>query len=314
MSKVLVTGSEGFVSQYICKELIDNDYYITGIDNQEKYGDKKRIHSNCKLFSLSRFDLRNYPRLDNYFDLLKPNIVICCASKVGGIRTLSSYTDVNILENKIIDLNTITLCKKYEVSHVIYLSTANVYGRFLGVDCKESTPMTPRDINTSYAKYKWETEELLLQYDLPYTIFRLANAAGIGDDNEEGRHVIGDLVHNLKKSSEPCSLYGGGLQIRNFIHGSDIAKYILSAIKEPKLSIKNIFNLGNPNNTTSIKELAHKIQQKMQPHSFHCYEHEKSLPNDIQNNIMNMDKLIRTFGNAKISLDEIIEEAVKYYE
>ena len=38
MSKVLVTGSEGFIGGYIVKQLLDENYEVIGIDNFSKYG------------------------------------------------------------------------------------------------------------------------------------------------------------------------------------------------------------------------------------------------------------------------------------
>ena len=33
MSKVILTGSQGFIGSYVCKDLLDKGYEVIGIDN-----------------------------------------------------------------------------------------------------------------------------------------------------------------------------------------------------------------------------------------------------------------------------------------
>ena len=50
MNKVLLTGSEGFIGGYVVKELLDQGYFVYGIDNLSKYGSIIRNHSDNKNF------------------------------------------------------------------------------------------------------------------------------------------------------------------------------------------------------------------------------------------------------------------------
>ena len=36
--KILVTGAKGFVGGYIVEKLLENNFYVIGLDNETKYG------------------------------------------------------------------------------------------------------------------------------------------------------------------------------------------------------------------------------------------------------------------------------------
>ena len=59
MSKVLVTGSEGFIGGYIVKQLLDENYEVIGIDNFSKYGKVEREHIGNNNFQLFEGDVKN---------------------------------------------------------------------------------------------------------------------------------------------------------------------------------------------------------------------------------------------------------------
>ena len=38
MTKVLITGSQGFIGSYLCNEFLNQGYEVIGVDNYAKYG------------------------------------------------------------------------------------------------------------------------------------------------------------------------------------------------------------------------------------------------------------------------------------
>ena len=52
MKRVLVTGSQGFIGSYVCNELLQNNYHVTGVDNFSKYGPVTRAHDKNENFTL----------------------------------------------------------------------------------------------------------------------------------------------------------------------------------------------------------------------------------------------------------------------
>ena len=60
MRKVIVTGSQGFIGSYVCKDLLDSGYQVVGIDNYSKYGKLPRSHDKHPNFTLLEEDIINW--------------------------------------------------------------------------------------------------------------------------------------------------------------------------------------------------------------------------------------------------------------
>lgn len=106
--KILITGSQGFIGSYICKELLENDYIVTGVDNFSKYGHLIRGHDNHKNFTLINTDCSNQTflvKIKEYdFDY-----IIAGAAMIGGISYFHKYAYDLIASNERIIANTFNL-------------------------------------------------------------------------------------------------------------------------------------------------------------------------------------------------------------
>ena len=64
MSRVIITGSQGFIGSYLVNEFLDAGYSVTGVDNYSKYGEVTRPHDSRKGFGLVTHDLKeSFPDL-----------------------------------------------------------------------------------------------------------------------------------------------------------------------------------------------------------------------------------------------------------
>ena len=60
MSKVLITGSQGFIGSYLCAEFLNKGYEVVGVDNFSKYGPITRAHDNHPNFHLIEMDVVDF--------------------------------------------------------------------------------------------------------------------------------------------------------------------------------------------------------------------------------------------------------------
>ena len=55
--RILVTGSQGFIGTYLCKELLDRGHKVIGVDDFSKYGTVLRPHDTHPNFNLQLMDM-----------------------------------------------------------------------------------------------------------------------------------------------------------------------------------------------------------------------------------------------------------------
>ena len=102
------------------------------------------------------------------------------------------------------------------------------------------------------------------EYGLQYTLFRPFNWIGSGLDSfnsskEGSSRVITQFFGNIARG-EPIKLVDGGLQRRSFTDVSDGIEALIKIIENKNnIADGKIYNIGNPYNDLSIKELANKM-------------------------------------------------------
>ncbi len=133
MSKILVTGSAGFIGMHLCKSLLDDDFEVLGIDNLNNYYDP-----NLKLarldqlkpygnFTFEKVDIADRDSLTQSFQSFNPNKVVNLAAQAGvrySIENPYAYMNSNLVGF----LNIIELCRHNKVEGLIYASSSSVYG------------------------------------------------------------------------------------------------------------------------------------------------------------------------------------------
>jgi len=146
------------------------------------------------------------------------------------------------------------------LERVICFSTSEIFGAGADRVDEHGTPSFPdaTDPRWCYAIGKLAAEHLALgyykQYGLPITIVRPFNVFGEG---RTGNHALLYFIGNALKG-EDLVVYGDGSQVRAWCHIDDFCDAIISILDTDK-AIGKAFNIGNPANVVSVKELAEKV-------------------------------------------------------
>ena len=154
------------------------------------------------------------------------------------------------------------------VKHIVFSSTAAVYGEPLEVPIPETHPTAPTNV---YGASKRMVEELLKWYDriygIKYISLRYFNAAGadisglIGEHHEPETHLIPIVMQRILGQRDELFVYGNdyltddGTCIRDYVHVTDLAqahKLALTALTDGIDS--RTYNLGNGSGY-SVKEV-----------------------------------------------------------
>lgn len=217
---VVVTGSQGFIGGYLCRELLENGYQVIGIDNYSKYGRLKRDYDDHPNFLLEEYDLAHHRTPSFLGNLLKDaDYVIAGAAMIGGISYFHKYPYTLLAANERIMANTcdsaITGFKHGKLSRLVVISSSMVfegadaydaemdgiitrYGAdCCGVSSHEQVGLSPwpskeGDVEvfpppySTYGFQKLATEYFCKganqEFGLPYTIVRPFNCVGIGEE------------------------------------------------------------------------------------------------------------------------------------
>ena len=237
MSKILVTGGWGMLGQALQKEL-----------------------PQATFLSSKACDLTRRHMTEGCFGLQRPQAVIHLAGKVGGIKGNNDNQYQYFYENIRINTNVIDACRLRKVDYILALSSVCVYPRIA-----PHYPITenmlhegePEPTNRTYAFTKRLMQvQLEALPEQKSCVLYSTNLYGPRDHfNEEGAHVIPDLIsklHKAKINNEPeVELYGTGVSLRQFTYVEDMA-CLIKAIFTARLC--GSFNAGNPEQV-SIKEL-----------------------------------------------------------
>ena len=159
-------------------------------------------------------------------------------------------------------------CVKYG-KRLIFPSTSEIYG--MSPDAvldEETSPLVYGPINKQrwiYAASKQLLDRVIYAYgvrdNLDYTLFRPFNFIGPNLDNieepkEGSSRVFTQFLSNILYR-RPIKLVDGGGQKRSFTYIDDAIECLLRIIENAeRRATRRIFNIGNPANCVSIRDLA----------------------------------------------------------
>jgi UDP-glucose 4-epimerase len=140
----------------------------------------------------------------------------------------------------------------------VFASSRLVYGATGGTPVSEEHPTRPTSL---YALHKLTVEHYLRiyreQFGLPYCVLRLTNPYGPFQLPERRAYGVLNQFVMAAIHGAPLPLFGGGSQLRDYVHASDVARAILSACRDAR-SVGEVFNVG-AGRSVSLAEAAQAI-------------------------------------------------------
>lgn len=333
MTKVLVTGSAGFIGGYIVEELLSQGYEVVGVDNFSKYGPVSHSYDSHPNYTFVAGDAQDVKLMTEL--LLDCDHLIAGAAMIGGISYFHTFAYDLLATNERIMASTcdaaISAHREGKLKKVTYMSSSMV---FESTDAWPSIEGQERQIPpplSSYGFQKLAVEYFARaawdQYALPYTIIRPFNCVGVGErralsdvEIKSGNvslamsHVVPDLVQKVLKGQDPLHILGDGSQVRHYTYGADLAQGIVLSLEHPR-ALNEDFNLSTDEETT-VLELATAIWNKV-------YGTEKPLSivndppfeHDVQRRSPSTAKARDLLGyEASTSLNDMLEIVIPWVE
>jgi len=331
MTKVVVTGSAGFIGGYVVEELLAQGYEVVGLDNFSKYGRVTKSYDDNPAYTLVEGDARDVDVLTSLLD--DADHLIAGAAMIGGISYFHAYAYDLLATNERIMASTcdaaIAAHGRGRLQKVTYLSSSMVFESatswpsFEGQEREVPPPLSSYGFQKLAVEYFARSAES--QYGLPYTIVRPFNCVGVGEGRALGEvevlsgnvklamsHVVPDLVQKVVKGQDPLHILGDGSQVRHYTYGGDLAKGIVTCMTHPA-ALNDDFNISTSEPTT-VRELAEVIWRKIKgPDVPLRLELEPPYEHDVQKRVPGVDKARDVLGfEAATTLEEMLDEVIPW--
>lgn len=221
--RFLVTGGAGFIGSHVVEYLVGLNHVCIVLDD---FSTGLRPNIPCEV-QLYQRDIRDAGLTELMIDE-KIDLVIHLAGQTMVPVSLDNPgfdCAVNVLGT----VNLLEACRLAAVKRVVFASTAAVYGMTEHLPISEPQAGVPISF---YGLSKYTGEQYLQlywrQFGLSYVVLRFANVYGErqGDGGEGG--VI-SIFANKIRCGEPVTIFGDGLQTRDFIYAGDVARAIFQA-------------------------------------------------------------------------------------
>lgn len=337
MNKILVIGAGGFIGSHLCEEILNvhPDWEITAVDItttkiQHLLG--KPNFNFLKINILS--EVNAVDELVKTHDIVLPLAAVANPSIYvqDPLRVFALDFEAN--------LQIVKSAAKHH-TRVVFPSTSEVYGM---CGDEEFVEDSSNCVTGPICKQRWIyscCKQMLdrIIYALgvqdknfDYTLFRPFNWIGprlddISNPANGSSRVVTQFLSNILHGQN-IQLVGGGAQIRCFTYISDGISALIKILEnENGCASKQIFNIGNPSNELSIKDLASKIKKIAMNYSS-IKENAKNIeiisvdPDDYYGesyqdvsrrvpSIMNSSELLG--WEPKVGLDELLTKTMDFY-
>lgn len=262
--KILILGVNGFIGHHLSKRILETtDWEVYGMDMNDnriqEFTDNKRFHF------FEGDIVINHEWIEYHVkkcDVVLPLVAI--ATPASYVKDPLGVFELDFEAN----LPIVRACVKYK-KRILFPSTSEVYGMS---EDREFHPYETNLILGPLNKPRWIyscAKQLMdrviaaygQQQGFEYTLFRPFNWIGSGLDSihtpkEGSSRVVTQFIGHISRG-ENIQLVDGGVQRRSFTDVEDGISALIRIIENADgIASSKIYNIGNPLNDLSIRELA----------------------------------------------------------
>jgi len=301
-SKIYIAGHRGFVGNALLQNLQQKEY------------------TNLLIRTRSELDLLNQADTLKFLQEQKPDCVVLCAAKVGGILPNSTKPAEFIYENLQIQNNIIHGSYLSGVKKLIFLASSCAFPRHAPQPMKEEYlfqgDFEPTNFGYGVAKAAGikMCEAYNKQYNTNYISLNPSNLYGIGDNfDEKTSHAMASLirkVHIAKSNNDDhIILWGTGTACREWLFIEDLADIIENFINRNDIK-ESLINTGYGKDLTML-DMAKTVMKAL---DYECeIKFDTSKPDGMPRKLVD-SSIMHSYGiKAQTNLEDGIRKTYKWF-
>lgn len=236
----LVTGGAGFIGSHIVDLLLEQGSEVRILDNLTG-GRLQNFEHNKEnpLFTFHNLDITTvdlnhhiFRGVDWLFHMAGIGDIVPSIEKPLEYFHTNAYGTARIAE----------AARIANVKKVVYAASSSCYGT-AAVPTNELAPINPQ---YPYALTKYIGEQTLLHYNqvygLPVNSIRIFNAYGPRSRTSGAYGAVFGVFLRQKLAGKPLTVVGDGMQSRDFVYATDVARAFVAAALTDKVG--EIYNIG----------------------------------------------------------------------
>lgn len=300
MKKILVTGSTGLVGKNFVNHSQSSQYQILAPTHTE-------------------LDLLNSQDVMTYLKENKPDIIVHCAARVGGIKSNMNNLFGYLYDNAAMGFNLINAAKHAGINEILNLGSSCMYPK------DAVNPLVEKDLlsgkleetNEGYAISKLAVAKLCLyatqQLNLNYKTLIPCNLYGLWDKfDAERSHMLPAAIrkiHFAKSTNDNVEIWGSGTARREFMFAEDLADFMYFALDNFD-KIPSIMNVGTGKDHTILEY--HEIVRNVLNADVRFVTNQE-MPDGMKQKVLDVSIQQSLGWSPRTSLTSGIEKTYKHF-
>lgn len=251
--KILVTGGAGFIGSHLLQLLQGQQGVEVVVYDNLSSGRREHVPKGIRLVE---GDVRDAEGLAHLFASEVFDSVVHLAAQTMVPYSLS-HPEEDCQINLLGLINILECCRKYAVKHIVFSSSAAVYGDNLNIPLHEEEKPMP---TSAYGITKMASEHYLRMYHDLYglntTVLRFANVYG-ERQGAGGEGGVVSIFCKLLAAGQGVTVFGNGEQTRDFVYAGDIAEALW---RGSQLEGHHVINISTQKET-SVNQLLAAFKQ-----------------------------------------------------
>jgi len=307
--RILITGGAGFIGTHLAERLADQHDLV--------------LFDNFRRDSLASAPaLASHPRVTTLRgDVLDPAAVaramdgVTTVLHLAAIAGVSSYYSEPLRTLRVNLLGTVNVLDRaveQKIESLVYFSTSEVYGPN-AANVQEDSGFhigSVSDRRWVYATSKLGGEQMVLRYAEEYgfraTTVRPFNVFG---PRQTGEGAISNFC-KARAAGRPLKVYGSGTEVRAWCYISDLVDAVMAILSVPEAA-GQAFNIGNPDEPVTTRELAERFVQLFPPTGIVTEAVDRA---DVQMRVPDTNRARRVLAfSPRVSLDEGLRRTYEWF-